>query len=357
MKVCIVTAYYHPVRGGVTTYVSNLAKALRKNQNIKVDIITRFGESSSDVCAINRNKFFFVVNAFFVLLQKKPEVLHSQGSWYILLPCVMYKIFHPKVTVVYTFHTDPIKKLSGLKKRIFEWMLNRCDTLIFVSNFLRDKISQSMRLHSKMRVIHAGVSVREVDDKKIREFKGKFGLEDNAPIITFVGGLVWEMKVAGVKRLIEAFKIVGDHYPSARLLIVGGGMYQRELEKLAENLGIRKKIVFTGFLEDVFTPLAITDIYAHISLQEGLPIAVLEAMAMKKPIIASPTGGIPELVINGKTGLLVETNPKSIADAIIDLYENKVKAEELIQNAYAEVTEKYSWEKIANRVLEVYKKV
>jgi len=355
MKVCIVTAYYSPIRGGITTYITNLSRALRKRENTEVEIITRFGDRGVNVFPMSQNRVLFVLHTFFFLLRTRADVLHSQGSWYLLLPCVAYKMIHPKTRVICTFHTDPAKSLEGYKKYIFGWIISRCDYATFVSKFLLDKINQNIKICCKTKVVYAGVSDKKIEDEEVKKFMDKFSLNDKKPVISFVGGLVWEKKVDGVKELVKAFSVVTEEYPKARLLIVGGGPYQKEIEELVNELKISENVIITGFLEDVFTPLALTDIYAHISLQEGLPLAILEAMIMKKPVIASSVGGIPEVIEDGRTGILLEVDYKLISDSIVKLYKDKKKMMELGQNAYMEVIRKYSWDKTANEFLELYK--
>jgi glycosyltransferase involved in cell wall biosynthesis len=166
--------------------------------------------------------------------------------------------------------------------------------------------------------------------------------------------LVWKQKVEGVKKLIEAFTCIEKEYPNAILLIVGDGNYRRELEILCERKNLKEKVIFCGFVENTFVPLTLTDIYAHISLQEGLPIALLEAMSCGKPVVAANIGGIPELITNKKTGILVEPVPEKIAKEIIDLLKNKDEMNRLGEAAKKHVEDKFSWDRTVDEYLELY---
>src|SRR5207253_6057596 len=145
-------------------------------------------------------------------------------------------------------------------------------------------------------------------------FSGRYGLKRRT-VVTFVGPLVWPLKVEGVRRLIESFMRVANRHPDSSLLIVGDGPLRIDLEKFADK-PTNGRIIFTGSIEDVGGAISASAIYAHISLQEGLPISLLNAMALGKPVLASPIGGIPEAIRNDENGLLVESDVVSLCHAL-----------------------------------------
>lgn len=357
MKLCIITPYYPPIKGGITTNVVNLARTLQKYKNIDVRILTRKGRSDKNARAFDTTKTIFIIKTFLAICKEKPDVIHSQSHWYTLMPGVLYILLHPKTRLIHTFRTGPIRRERKRLKRVaFEWLLNKCDTVTFVSKKLKEDYAKiyGLNIKTETKVIYGAVSRKSVDKEDVKEFKKRYSLKNNQLVVSFIGPLVWEMKVEGVKRLIKAFKAVVARYSDARLLIVGDGIFKKELEILAKKLDISTNVIFTGFLGDVFTALEVTDIYAHISLQEGFPMSIFEAMSMKKPVIATPIGGIPEIINNNKTGILVEPQPQSIADTIIELYGNDKKKKELGENAYIKVERDHTWDKIANEFIEIY---
>ncbi|MCK4261383.1 MAG: glycosyltransferase family 4 protein [Halanaerobiales bacterium] len=351
MKICFITPFYLPVRGGITTYVANLSDILRENDKFQVSIISRSG--NGDITYSN-GKFIFVLKTFFSMMKMKPQVVHSHAAWYALFPGSLYKMLNRNVVLIHTFHTEPTKKIDGFKKIVFEWLLSKCDAVTFVSNFLLEKICENLDIKTRKEVIYAGVSKKKVNLENLKDFKKKFLLEDKSPIISFIGPLEWERKVKGVDLLIESFKYVVDSYPEARLMIIGDGKFRHNLEGKAKEIGISSNVIFIGFLENVFVPLTITDIYTHISLQEGFPISLLEAMNIGKPVIATSTGGIPEIIVDGKNGILVKANPEAIAEVILKLYKDKDKMRVLGENAYKITIEKCSWSMIADEFAKIY---
>jgi len=358
MKLIIVTPYWTPIIGGVTTNVLNLVKTLQKRKNIYVSVITRKGDSNRNVYAINSNKILFVIKTFFILCKKRPDVIHSQSWWYTLLPSVLYKILFRK-TLIHTFHTDLSMEeqagyLDPFKGRIFAWLLNRCEVITFVSENLMEKIRRIMSLKTQTKVIYNGVSKREVDKGEIEAFIKRYSLGNCYPIISWIGPFVYKQKIEGLKLLIKAFRSIIIKYPGAELLIIGDGDYREELERFVKELNINNNVVFTGFLENVFIPLELTDIYAHTSLQDSMPASILEVMSAGKPVIAVPTGGIPEVVMNNKTGILVEPEPKLIADTLIKLYEDKARMKYLGRNAKKLVEKRFTWEITSKEFEKIY---
>jgi len=143
--------------------------------------------------------------------------------------------------------------------------------------------------------------------------------------------------------IIKAFKQVAEKYNHVKLLIVGTGLLDDKLKQFAEDLGIRKKVIFTGYRLDIPEMLASMDIFIFASTNENMPLSVLEAMAMAKPIITTNAGGISEIITNDQTGWIVPMHSAaSIVEKIIYCMENKTKASELGKNARQLVLEKYT---------------
>lgn len=359
MKLTIVTPYYLPIKGGVTTYVLNLTKTLKKFNNISINIIAREGENDADAIVIKANKLIFGLKLFIILHKIRPDIIHSHSHWYTLSPSVLYKLFHPRTKMIHTFHTQPIREISRMKRikeKMVELLLSKCDVITFVSRSQMMEIEKNINIEAQKKVIYAGVLPKKVSREEITQIKNNLSLSEDDLILSFIGPLVWKMKAEGVKRLIEAIKIITPKYPKTKLLIAGDGEFRMYLEETAKDLGIENNVIFLGFFENIFALLAITDLYAHISLLDAFPLSLLEAMSTGTPVIATRVGGIPEMINNGKNGILVEPCPEAIAEAIIELYENKEKMKELGENARKDIEKNFTWDKIANEFIELYRK-
>jgi glycosyltransferase involved in cell wall biosynthesis len=145
--------------------------------------------------------------------------------------------------------------------------------------------------------------------------------EGSAFTIGTVGRLSWEKDQ---QALLEAFGLLKKQVDNACLLIVGDGALRGDLERAAEDLGIANDVQFLGYRDDVPSIMAALDVFVLPSLEEGISLTLLEAMAASRPIVATDVGGNPEVVVDGETGILVPSEDvAALAGAIIKLYGDK----------------------------------
>ena len=189
-----------------------------------------------------------------------------------------------------------------------------------------------------------------------RNILNRYSLSGNTFLISFIGRLVPQK---GVDVLIKAIPQVNTLFENCTYLIVGDGSNRKNLENLVKKLNI-KNIIFTGVVHHSRIPefISASEIIVLPSLgAEGSPRILLEAMACGKPIIATNVGGIKDLIIDGKTGLLVEEgNAQKIAEMIISLIKNKKQREEIGITAYEFLKDKFTWERVGNETLKIYNK-
>jgi glycosyltransferase involved in cell wall biosynthesis len=133
----------------------------------------------------------------------------------------------------------------------------------------------------------------------------------------FVTGTVGRLDpVKNLAAMLRAHALLVEHHPASRAVIVGDGPERGALEALAAELGIADSVIFTGYRSDVRALMAAFDVYVNTSTYEGVSLTILEAMAASVPVIATPVGGNPEVIIDQETGLLVPARARAIADAI-----------------------------------------
>ena len=162
----------------------------------------------------------------------------------------------------------------------------------------------------------------------------------------------------GVQFLLRAAREVVAHYPDTLFLVVGSGPQRTELEELARDLGIAENVTFLGQQRDMPGIYAAMDIFVLPSLDEGLPMAVLEAQAAGKPVIATAVGGTPDVVRHNQNGLLVQ--PKEIPalrDAILRLMGDSDLRSQLGRNGEASVEKHFSSDAMASRYKAFYDQV
>jgi glycosyltransferase involved in cell wall biosynthesis len=190
-------------------------------------------------------------------------------------------------------------------------------------------------------VIHNGIPLKDFaapDGERVRKERARLGIGPDFKVIGTVAKLREEK---GTRYLIESAVKVLEIFPKTLLLIAGDGPLMEELKTLSEKLGIADRVIFAGFRDDIPVILSIIDIFIVPSITEGSPLALLEAMAMGKPIVATNVGGIVEILRDGETGLLVPSrDPGAIAEKVVQLFRNEAESGKLGLSAKEEA-EKY----------------
>ncbi len=154
---------------------------------------------------------------------------------------------------------------------------------------------------------------------------------------------------------LEAFRKVIDEVPNVLLLIVGEGYLRKAIEKKISELNLQKNVILTGFREDIPQILSITDISLHTSLWEGTPLSIVEAMSLGKAIIATRVGGIPEIIKDGTTGILVQPqNVDELAKWIIRLSSDRTLLSVLGREAKEYARQKFDSKAIINEINNLY---
>ena len=169
---------------------------------------------------------------------------------------------------------------------------------------------------------------------------------DSDPVVVGSAAVMEERK--GHRYLLEAARSLKDRGYRIRYILAGEGSLRKSLETMVETLGLRDEVRFTGFISDVPEFLAGIDIFTMPSLYEGLGVAVLEAMAAGKPVVATNVGGLPESIIDSITGFLVPPrDSQALADAMGKLAGEKSLAREMGRRGAARAQEYFTLETMA----------
>ena len=243
-------------------------------------------------------------------------------------------------------------RTGGLLKALFlyNWLT---DTTIAISQSVRHALLQVGVRDHKLRIIHDGVDSSRFEDPAPQQWRQRLGIDEKAPVVGFIGSLI---KKKGIEFLLQAGpKILGQH-PSCRFLLVGTGPLQSQLEELAKSLEIQHSVIFAGPQTDIPSILAGMDIFVLPSLQEGLGVSVLEAMAAGKPIVASRVGGLPESVVQGETGFLVKPeNADELAGSLLRLLDDPALCTRLGQAGKERVATHFSSHQMALQYETLYR--
>jgi len=194
------------------------------------------------------------------------------------------------------------------------------DTAIAISDAVKQFMIRGRSIPAdRIRVIHNGIELERftgITDEQIAAFRAAWGIADDRRV---VGTLTRLFEIKGNRFFVDAAARVAARYPDVVFLVVGEGPEREALVAQARRLGLgEERLVFAGYVSDVATALAAMDIAVVSSLQEGLSLVVLEAMAAGRPIVATEVGGIPEILTHGETGLLVPPSDEAALAAAID---------------------------------------
>ena len=265
--------------------------------------------------------------------------------------------------VVRTVHglREPTRGWEWAKARAYDALDKatlRCfaDRIIAVSKRMAETLRDSGHRPTAVIQIHNGVDLRKVRATRVREeVRRELGLGSRTLLVGTVGRL---SRVKGHACFLRAAKLILEAERDARFLIVGDGPLRDELVASATHLGVDRACLFLGPRTDIYDLVGAMDIFVLPSLDEGIPMALLEAMALRTPVVAAAVGGVPELITHRATGLLVTPrDERALADACLELALNPNWAQTLGARARRVVEDAFSHERNGQALMEVYRSV
>ena len=253
--------------------------------------------------------------------------------------------------VLHTYHglADEIGSAS-FKAEIFRRCERKAalwsDGLVAVSRCVaRQWQDLAVGSEGQYRVVPNGIDVGHFTAAEAMSLAGE-------PRLVVVASLTPEK---GIDVLLKAMSFVGAEFPSIRLYVIGDGPRRAELQGLASQLGLGAKVEFVGIQRDIRPYLAACDLTVLPSLSEGMGLAAVEAMAVGRAVVGSHTGGIPEVVVEGETGLLVPPgDAQALASAVSALLRNPTRRAEMGQAGQARAKREFSLERALNSLQGVY---
>jgi len=325
-----------------------------------------------------------------------PRYLRFPGKWFHCLSCYsMYlgirkitkKIiedFKPNILHVHTatpmgpvglflkkkFNIPLICSLRGsdintyphynwLTLRQTKGVISKTDQLITVSKALKKEVEKIAIPKHKIQVIYNGCDLEKFRPKQTLRIitRKKLNIPENSDVLIFVGGL---KKEKGVNELIESFISLSNKNPNLYLIIIGDGSQKSFLIQKISQAKLENKCHLISQQPHHKIPdlLNASDILILPTYNEGLPNVVIEAMACSLPVITTRVGGIPELIKNGKTGILIDKKDiLSLKKSILKLIENKQIRIKMGYNERRIIKQKFSWKKNAENVKKIYEEL
>jgi glycosyltransferase involved in cell wall biosynthesis len=222
-----------------------------------------------------------------------------------------------------------------------------------VSKAIEQKIREEGRRGVPVSLIYNGVDLQRYSHQQpCCTLHDDYSIPEDSQIVGVVARLEAEK---GHRTLLDAWPLVLAAQPQARLLIVGEGSERDSLEAQAASLGVLDRVVFTGRREDVPAVTAALDVAVLPSYREAQGLSVLEAMALSRPVVASNVGGIPEMIEDGVSGLLVPPNdPEALAVAIVRLLSDHPYADMIARRGHDLAHERFCIEQMVNSIETLY---
>lgn len=350
-RILILSTAFLPHIGGSELAIHHITKRLPQYD---FDLITkRFGETTKAVEQIGRVRVFRVSSpkfllpfaisfrAFRLMLSHRYELLHAYQASQAAGAAWMVHVARPSLPFLITLQEGKSLDTQSWSVR---WaralMIKSADRITAISNYL----AHYARRYTKVpvNIIPNGVEIHGIQN-----------MSHNEPTILTVSRLVQKNNIEGI---IRAFAIVRRTIPSARLVIAGSGPLKEKLQSVSEQQHVSVEFIGTVPHEKLSGIYAAADVFVRPSLSEGLGSVFLEAMASRVPVVASPVGGIPDIVRHEETGLLCNPDdPDDIARSIIRLLTDKKLSDRIVSTAYEMVRSTYDWDIISGQMDSVYR--
>lgn len=286
-----------------------------------------------------------------VLRDAKPDVIHAHDPMAVALAAMALQM--PQAGVADTPVVAARRVDFHLKRHAFsKWKYRHVQMFIAASRTIADILEADGITRDRISIVHDGVNVGLIDKLPAVDTRSALWLPHGAPVVGNVAALAPHK---GQKHLVAAAAKVVHAVPDARIVIVGEGELKESLERQVKSLALERHVFLTGFRADALGLMKSFDLFVMSSVTEGLGSAVLEAMACGRAVVSTRAGGLPEVVVDGETGLLVAAHDEAaMADAIVTLLKQPDRRAAMGAAGRARVMRDFSVDKMVNDTVAVY---
>lgn len=381
IRITVVASYFYPKIGGLENYAYNLAKNLQVSGEYQVSVITSnhegdgngggYKEEVIDGMKVYRLPIWRKVSntpvnvAWYgevkrIFALEQPDIIHLHSP-VPYLPDLAARAAK-STPVVLTYHSGSMLKgkqpadfVIGMYENIFlPALFRRANAIVAISQeFARRKFPQYAK---KTYFIPTGVDLVRFKKTPLPAMSSPAAME----IVTFVGRIEHSSSWKGIEQLLQAMALVMKNRPQAKLELVGGGDAVEHYRIRAQQLGIASSVIFSGprLGQDLVQAYQRSSmiVLPSTSDSEAFSVVLVEAMASGRPIIGTNIGGTPQVIEDGKNGLLVEpSNPEALANAIGRVLDDKNLAKSLADYGAAKA-EGFSWDTQTKKYSDLFKK-
>jgi len=288
-----------------------------------------------------------------IIKQLKPDVVHAHDPHGVAMAALALSMSTQlaKPPLVAARRVDFHLRGNSLSR----WKYRQVDCFICASEAIRTMLVGDGVPGARAVTVHEGIDLERVEAAPPAKLHEDFWLPHQAPIVGNVAALVPHK---GQRHLVEAARVVLPQVPDARFVIAGEGELRPALEKQIKDHHLEKHVLLAGFRPDVLSLHKAFDIFVMSSVTEGLGTSLLDAMACSRAIVATRTGGIPEIVDDGGSGVLVEPRDhRGMARAIVRLLKDDALRQRMGAVGRARVSDRFTVDRMVEETAAVYARV
>ncbi|MDT8391111.1 MAG: glycosyltransferase family 4 protein [Lentisphaeria bacterium] len=305
-----------------------------------------------DWVAYRRLKNHFLAEKYAVVHThaSKAGIIGRAAAWSARVPLVVHTV-HGQA-----FHRYETWWRNKLYITMERFAARRCHHIFAVAEAMIDQcVKAGVAPREKYSVVYSGMDMDAfLNARPEPELRAALGIPENAPVIGKIARL-FDLK--GHDYLFEAAPAIVAEFPEARFILVGDGILKAEFQKKIKSMGLEENFIFTGLVPpgDVPRYTALMDVLAHLSLREGLPRTVVQALAAGKPAVGFDLDGTPEVIQEGETGhLCPPEDARAVELAILDLLRHPRKAQDMGATGRQRVRKNFDWRHMAACLQEAY---
>jgi len=285
-----------------------------------------------------------------VIKRLGPDVVHAHDPHAVAMAALAlsFETKGPRPALVATRRVQTRMKQHAFSR----WKYRQVDCFICASEAIMRAVIADGVEASRAVTVHEGIDLVRVDAVAEASAHAAFWLPHQAPLVGTVGAL---LPHKGQHDLIDAAALVVREVPDARFLVLGEGELRESLEHHIKHLHLERHVLLAGYRPDALGLVRSFDVFVMCSTSEGLGMPLLEAMACRRAVVASRVGGIPEVVVDGETGILVPARtPRALASAIATLLGDPRRRDQLGEAGRRRVEERFTIERAVGQTIAVY---
>lgn len=375
MNIAIFTECYHPIINGVIVSIDTYVKELKRlgcsvyifapsspNYKDKEDYVLRFSSLTYPVPVEYRFPLPLPRKLLSKIKSLNIDIVHTQTPFF-MGAIAKYVSLRNNIPLIFTYHTQydkyshyvPLPQNAVKKSAIFwsKFFCNLCDWIISPSNEINNFL-KNIGITTPVETIPTGIDLDEFNNLKPQEGRYKVKAKVDEKLLITAGRLA---KEKNIEFILKSFRLILHQYQKVKLIVVGGGPYQKTLEEYSEKLNLRENVMFTGVVpkKEVIQYCSASDLFVFASVTETQGLVILEAMATGCPIVAIDSTGVNEVVENGIEGFLCPPDENIFSEKVLGLLINDDLRHKMGEKAKNKAR-KFSSSSSAQKLLRIYEK-